>query len=201
MRVCHLYFILSQAVLAAAGENRVEPISPEERPFVRAWNVADFDDVISVGLEGHRDYEKGRRLFAVASCLKCHQFHREGSAIGPDLSGVGDKFSPRDLLESILNPGKEITETHGQTIFEMKDGSVLTGRIVNDAGVTIRVITDMMHPDEVTSLDRGQIVIRKESPLSPMPTGLLNTLGKDDVLDLLAYLLSDGNQKAPLFAR
>lgn len=168
---------------------------------MQAWNVADFDDVISVGLEGHRDYEKGRRLFAMASCLKCHQFHREGSAIGPDLSGVRDKFSPRDLLESILNPGKDIPKNHVQTIFEMKDGSVVTGRIVNDAGDTIQLNTDMLHPDEVTSVDRGQIVSRKESPLSPMPTGLLNTLGKDDVLDLLAYLLSDANKEDPLFAR
>jgi hypothetical protein len=32
-----------------------------------------------------------------------------------------------------------------------------------------------------------------------MPPGLLYTLKKDDVLDLLAYLLSKGNPEDPMF--
>ncbi len=172
----------------------------EPRAFVQAWSVADFDDVISVGLEGNRDYQNGRRMFGATSCFACHQFNQEGGAIGPDLTSVRGKFSPRDLLESIIDPGKEISDQYGQMIFEMKDGSVVTGRIMNLAGDKVQVNTNMMNPDEITSVDRKRLESMKDSPVSMMPPGLINTLGKDDVLDLLAYLLSGGNESDPLFA-
>ena len=34
-----------------------------------------------------------------------------------------------------------------------------------------------------------------------MPPGLINVLTKDEVLDLIAYLVSGGNDKAPAFAK
>jgi putative heme-binding domain-containing protein len=173
----------------------------EPRAFVQAWNVADFDDVISVGLEGYRSYQNGRRMFGAASCFACHQFNQEGGAIGPDLTSVRGKFSPRDLLESITDPGKEISDQYGQMIFEMKDGSVVTGRIMNLAGGNVQVNTNMMNPDEITSVDHKRLESMKDSPVSMMPPGLLNTLSKDDILDLLAYLLSGGNESDPLFAQ
>jgi putative heme-binding domain-containing protein len=192
MRVRFLILLLSQAILVAAGETR---------PFVQAWNVADFDDVISVGLEGHRDYANGRRMFTAASCSTCHQIHGEGGASGPDLTGVREKFSPRDLLEAILNPGKEILQPYGRTAFEMKGDSVVSGRIIETSTETILVMADMMHPDKITTLARSGIRSMKNSSLSMMPSGLANTLSREDVLDLLAYLLSAGNEKDPLFAR
>jgi len=139
-------------------------------------------------------------MFGATSCFACHQFNQEGGAIGPDLTSVRGKFSPRDLLESIIDPGKEISDQYGQMIFEMKDGSVVTGRIMNLAGDKVQVNTNMMNPDEITSVDRKRLESMKDSPVSMMPPGLINTLGKDDVLDLLAYLLSGGNESDPLFA-
>ena len=79
---------------------------------------------INVGLEGNRDFINGRKMFGAASCFACHRFNQEGGAIGPDLTSVAGKFSPRDLLESIIEPGKEISDQYGQMIFEMKDGTV-----------------------------------------------------------------------------
>lgn len=172
----------------------------EPRSFVQNWTVADFDDVISVGLEGNRDYRNGRRMFGAATCFACHQFNQEGGAIGPDLTSAGGKFSPRDLLESIIEPGKEIPDQYGQMIFEMKDGSTVSGRIMNLAGDNVQVNTNMMNPDEIVSVDRKRLKTMKKSPVSMMPAGLINSLSKDDVLDLLAYLLSRGNESDPMFA-
>lgn len=173
----------------------------ESRSFVQNWTVADFDDVIHVGLEGNRDYANGRKMFGAATCFACHRFNQEGGAIGPDLTSVAGKFSPRDLLESIIEPSKEISDQYGQMIFEMKDGSVVMGRIMNLSGDVVRVNTNMMNPDEIVGVDRKRLKEMKESPVSMMPPGLVNTLSKDDVLDLLAYLLSQGNADDPMFSK
>ena len=39
----------------------------------------------------------------------------------------------------------------------------------------------------------------KPSPVSLMPDGLLDTLNRDEVLDLIAYLLSRGDRNDPMF--
>lgn len=173
----------------------------EARPFVKAWTVEDFDDVINVGLEGGRDYANGRKMFGNATCFACHRFNQEGGAIGPDLTSVSGKFSPRDLLESIVNPGKEISDQYGQMIFEMTDGTTIIGRIMNLNGDNVQVNVDMMDPNNTVQVDRKKLKEMKESPVSMMPPGLINTLEKDDVLDLLAYLLSQGDPEEPLFAK
>jgi len=177
-----------------------QTFTAEPRSFVKAWKVSDFDDVIHVGLEGGRDFANGRRMFGAATCFACHRFNQEGGAIGPDLTSVAGKFSPRDLLESIIEPSKEISDQYGQMVFEMKDGTAVTGRIMNLSGDTFRVNTNMMNPGETTNVDRKRIEKMYESPVSMMPPGLVNTLTKDDVLDLLAYLLSQGNSDDPMFA-
>jgi putative heme-binding domain-containing protein len=139
-------------------------------------------------------------MFGAASCFACHRFNQEGGAIGPDLTSVAGKFSPRDLLESIIEPGKEISDQYGQMIFEMKDGTVVTGRIMNLSGDVVKVNTNMMNPNDIAEVDRKQLKEMTPSPISMMPPSLLNTLSKDDVLDLLAYLLSKGNPEDPMFA-
>lgn len=172
----------------------------EPRSFKQAWTVEDFDDVIAVGLEGNRNFVNGRKMFGATSCFACHRFNQQGGAIGPDLTSVAGKFSPRDLLESIIDPSKEISDQYGQMIFEMQDGSIVMGRIMNLNGDKINVNTNMMDPNQIVSVDRKRLKKMEESPVSMMPPGLINTLTKDDTLDLLAYLLSRGNPDDPMFA-
>ncbi len=174
--------------------------TPEPRSYVANWTVEDFDDVIHVGLEGNRDFANGRRMFGAATCFACHRFKQEGGAVGPDLTSVAGKFSPRDLLESIIDPSKEISDQYGQMIFHMKDGSIVMGRIMNLNGDVVQVNTDMSNPNAVAAVDRKKLEKMEPSPVSMMPPGLVNTLTKDDVLDLLAYLLSKGNPNDPMFA-
>ena len=172
----------------------------EPRSFVKNWTVSDFDGVINVGLEGNRDFTNGRKMFGAATCFACHRFNQEGGSLGPDLTSVAGKFSPRDLLESIIEPNKEISDQYGQMIFEMKDGSIVMGRIMNLSGDSVRVNTNMMDPNQIVSVDRKQLKSMKDSPMSMMPPGLINSLSEEDVLDLLAYLLSHGDPEDPMFA-
>lgn len=168
--------------------------------FQKNWAMADLEGLLGVGLEGNRSFENGRNMFGAATCFACHRFGNEGGAVGPDLSSVAGKFSPRDLLESILDPNKEISDQYGSTVFTMEDGSQIVGRIANLNGDNLMVSTNMMDPHNFTNVNATKVVKTEESKVSMMPPGLLNMLKDNDILDLLAYLLSGGNPDDPMFS-
>jgi len=188
-----------QPIVDAAAQSDGPKFTFEPRSFVQHWSVGDFDDVINVGLEGGRNFENGRNLFGAATCFACHRFNQEGGAFGPDLTSVAGKFSPRDLLESIIEPSKEISDQYNSIVITKHDDSVVIGRIVNLSGDTVMVNTDMLDPDAMTNVSSNDIQSIEPSKLSMLPPGLLDILKKDDVLDLLAYLLSMGDRQSPLF--
>jgi putative heme-binding domain-containing protein len=169
------------------------------RPFVKAWTQEELAPIVEQGLK-RRDYDRGRRMFAAAQCFSCHRFNNEGGSTGPDLSGVSGRFSVRDLLESMTQPSKTISDQYQAVMIAMADGRTVTGRIVNLHGDTLSVNTNMLDPNGLVNLDAKQVEEMKPSPVSMMPEGLLNTLHEDEILDLVAYLLSRGDPANPMFA-
>src|SRR6185312_748095 len=167
--------------------NAAAPIGPT-RSFVKSWTLDELVPIVESGLKQKRDFDKGRSLFAAANCFACHRFDNEGGAAGPDLTGVGGRFSPRDLLESIILPSKVISDQYGAVVIATQDGRVVTGRIVNLFGDSLAILTDMLNPDSLVTVNQSQVEDMKPSPVSMMPEGLLNTLDRDEILDLLAYL-------------
>jgi putative heme-binding domain-containing protein len=79
------------------------------------------------------------------------------------------------------------------------DGETVTGIIVNLGGDTVQVNTDLTDPNQRVSVDRKQVVKMEHSKVSPMPEGLINMLKQDEILDLVAYVLSGGDAKHALF--
>jgi putative heme-binding domain-containing protein len=173
--------------------------STEARTFVKMWKMADLQGLLGAGLEGGRNFANGRKMFGAGTCYVCHRFNNEGGAVGPDLTSVSGKFSPHDLLESIIDPGKEISDQYGASVFKLANGTQVIGRIMNLKGDTYRVTTDMMKPSTTTTLKVSTIKSIEPSPISMMPPGLLSTMKDDDILDLLAYLLSAGNPNHELY--
>ncbi len=171
----------------------------EPRNFVKMWTMSDLTPLLGAGLEGNRDFKNGRQMFGAGTCYVCHRFNDEGGAVGPDLSSVGGKFSPHDLLEAIVDPGKEISDQYGGSIFKMKDGTQVVGRIMNMKGDDYWVNTDMMTPSTITQVNADKLDSVEPSPVSMMPAGLIATMKEDDILDLLAYLISGGNPEHELF--
>jgi len=108
----------------------------------------------------------------------------------PDLTGVGRRLSPRDLLESIVLPSKVIAEGFATTEIETKSGEVITGRVVHEDDQIV-VVLPQTATAEAASLRKGDIRRRELSKVSNMPAGILNTLPGNQILDLLAYEISD----------
>jgi putative heme-binding domain-containing protein len=171
-----------------------------ERPIVKDWTVDELAPALETGLT-HRDYDRGRTLFAAAKCFACHRCNDEGGGVGPDLTGVAGRFSSRDLLESIILPSKTISDQYESVTVATADGRVISGRIVNLNGDNLMINPDMLDPNNMVNVPRSQIEEIKRSSVSMMPVGLLNSLNKDEILDLAAYLLSRGDRQNPMFRR
>ncbi|WP_439620609.1 c-type cytochrome [Gemmata sp.] len=175
---------------------------PEEapRPFVKAYKVADLEGAVEKVKAG-RDFERGRKLFATGKCFACHRFDNEGGSNGPDLTGVAGRFSARDLLESIVDPSKEVSDQYAAVEIRTTDERIVSGRIVNLSSDNVMVNTDMMNPGSTVTVDRKQIESMKPSKVSMMPAGLIDTFDEAEVLDLLAYVLSRGDRNSAMFKK
>ncbi|WP_246112794.1 c-type cytochrome [Allorhodopirellula solitaria] len=175
-----------------------EAAPSEARPFVKQWTVDELVDTVSDATQ-QPDFEKGRTLFGAAQCFKCHRMGLQGGILGPDLTSAGGKFNIHDMLVSVIEPSKVISDQYGATQFLTEDGEVITGRVINMRGKTLVVLTNMLDPSSLTDIDRNNIAETSTARVSMMPTGLLDTLTKDEIVDLVAYLRSGGNSESPIY--
>jgi putative heme-binding domain-containing protein len=169
------------------------------RSFVKAWTLEELVPVVENGLKQKRDFDKGRALFAATNCFACHRFADEGGAVGPDLTALAGRFSARDVLESIVLPSKVISDQYEAVVIATSDGQVITGRIMNLHNDTMTINTNMLDPSAQVNVNRTKIEEVRPSPVSMMPEGLLSTLEREEVVELVAYLLSRGDRESKLY--
>lgn len=168
------------------------------RSFVRDWTLPELLAPMEKGLRG-RDFVRGRKLFGEVACFSCHRFANEGGSLGPDLTGVAGRFNPQDLLESILDPNKEISDQYAPVVISTNDGRQITGRIMNLSGDNLMINVNMFDPNEIEGVDRNTVESIEPSSVSMMPEGLLSLLEQDEILDLMAFLLSRGDANHAMF--
>jgi putative heme-binding domain-containing protein len=186
-------------IIDAPPPQQVTPLSAKPRPLVKEWTKDELTAMMATKLKG-RDFDRGRAMFAAANCFGCHRFANEGGSVGPDLTTLAGRFGPLDILESVIDPNKVISDQYAAVDVITTDGRVVTGRIVNHGKGRIVVNTNMLDPNANENISRTEIDELTTSPVSMMPAGLLNTLHEDEVLDLMAFLLSRGNRNDPMFS-
>ena len=143
------------------------------------------------GLAGTRNLERGAKVFAQASCNKCHRFGSQGNLVGPDLTNAFRRFNSTDMLTAILEPSKVVAESYRTLQIVLSDGKTLTGQPTTAGDFrspTLRLATDPAKPFEVVEIEKNDIESQKWSSVSWMPEGLLDSFTKEEILDLLHYL-------------
>lgn len=163
------------------------------------WTLAELVKLTEAGLSG-RDFENGKRAYAASRCVVCHRFDGNGGATGPDLTNVAGRFSYRDLNEALVEPSKVVSDQYRASVIETTKGKVITGRVVSDSGGKVTVLIDPEDATKIAEIPKDEIEVIVPSKVSLMPDDLLKVLGKEEVLDLLAYLMSRGNPKDAMFA-
>ncbi len=163
------------------------------------WSLDELTAATAAGLQ-HRNFENGQKMFAAAGCYACHRFNNQGGMTGPDLTSAGRRYSVKDLLDQVVNPSKVINEQFAAVTVVTDDGLVHNGVVVNLNGDRLTLNTDLTNPNERVNIDRSKIEELFVSKTSPMPTGLLNRMTADEVLDLTAYLISGGDAAHQMFS-
>ncbi|MFM7845161.1 MAG: c-type cytochrome, partial [Planctomycetota bacterium] len=185
-------------IIDAQPIESAQPQIAPARPLVKAWTMEELTPRLENGLKG-RNFARGRTLFAAANCFACHRFDNEGGALGPDLTQLAGRFSPRDILESIMEPSKVISDQYSAVTITTDEGKVITGRVVNLSNEDLIVNTNMLEPNVTVKVEHRRIEQLVPSKVSMMPAGLLNTLQEDEILDLMAYLVSRGDRNHAMF--
>jgi len=189
-------------LIEASGARK--PYAPPELPKPtgpgKEWTLDEVRALADSGLKG-RNFENGQKMFAATRCIICHRFGGEGGATGPDLTQLAGRFNVRDLTEAIIEPSKVISDQYRGSTVVTKDGLSVSGRVIAETGTSVTVLTNPEDPTKITEIAKSDVEELQPSSVSIMPADLLKPLNQDEVLDLLAYLLSRGEKNNPMFRR
>jgi putative heme-binding domain-containing protein len=176
------------------------PIADELLKFNRPRKEWKFDDLASFtnALSG-RSYASGRQMFTVATCVSCHKFAGQGTEFGPDLMKLDPKWTTADVLKHILEPSLKIDDKYRTFTFTLNSGKQVTGMILEETKTVVKLIENPLAAVKPIELKVANIESRTRSDTSIMPKGLLDKLTREEILDLLAYVVSGANPKHKVF--
>lgn len=172
-------------------------INPPQGPG-REWTVEGGLDVAEEEEDlASADFERGRSLFHAVQCASCHRFAGYGGNIGPDLSSVGNRFGPDEILQEIINPSEIISDQYSSSRVLMENGDTHVGLVVERQSELEIYSQD---PDaEPTVVSREDVQTISQASTSQMPPGLINPLSPDELRDLMAYLMSGGDPNSDVY--
>lgn len=179
-----LALALTFTALGVAAAARQTPAPAAAGPKLTADEIFDYQnkqDAPGVPEAGRAAFDK--------QCASCHRFGELGKEVGPDLTTIASRFKKKDLLESILWPSKTISDQYQSEMFELKDGSVVTGVLVRENAIAVFVRT-ADSPERPVQVPKNRIATRAASTVSLMPEGLLEGYTQADIANLLAFLLA-----------
>ena len=169
----------------------------EGRPE-KQWKLDELVKAANSGLK-NRDFGNGQKMFGAAGCFACHRFQNQGGMTGPDLTTAGRRYSVRDLLDQVVNPSKVINDQFSAVMVITDEGLVHSGVVVNLNNDGLTLNTDLTDPNKRVTINRNTIDEMLVSKTSPMPAGLFNRMTREEILDLVAYLISGADPKHEYF--
>ncbi len=151
-------------------------------------DVAGWDRLVGAGTGGNVD--SGRRVFFRTTCVNCHAHSGRGAKTGPDLTTLSGTMTSQRVLESLLNPSKEVGPLYVPWRVLTTDGRVLTGLKLDRSGVGNSLRFQGADGD-VFEVPLADIETQDPMAQSIMPTGLEETMSLDELRDLIAFLVND----------
>jgi len=120
-------------------------------------------------------------------CGRCHSFRGRGGELAPDLAGIGNRLSRRRLIESILDPSREIAPRYQAWTIVTVDGKIQT--VLSLAKLDGDQREQFVGTDGRTfELKTERIESRHPATTSIMPSGLERLMTLDELRDLVALL-------------
>jgi putative heme-binding domain-containing protein len=158
--------------------------------FRRKSATQAHEKLIAAALSRSGNVDQGKLIFQNSEkslCLKCHRVQNQGEKTGPELTGLGSRFSKIYIAESILDPSRAIAPSFGTLVVRLESGQVLSGIKVAETETAFTLVDNQAQKHVIAKAD---IEEQKTSPLSTMPEGLEKKLSENEFVDLVAYLAS-----------
>ncbi|MEM8680911.1 MAG: plastocyanin/azurin family copper-binding protein, partial [Planctomycetota bacterium] len=173
----------------------------------RASHAWTYDELVAdlKQLETGRSFVAGKSLFRSASCIGCHNLGGEGQVFGPDLKELTpQRQAVEHILRSVVEPSANIDDQYRSQTFYLDSGKVVTGMVVDQTSDYVKLVVGPMGVGELCDdtaifVQRAEIEERVDSKQSLMPAGLLDQLTREEILDLLAFVLAEGDPEHALF--
>lgn len=155
------------------------------RPRADVGRPARSSDVL-VRLPDADPARGAAHFFGPAACFACHRVGERGADVGPDLTDLGRRARPAEVVRSILEPSATIIEGYQQARLVLDDGSELVGMLRGEERDRWTVVT----ADGRTHVVRPSAVAGRElRARSPMPDNYGELLSADELADLVAWLV------------
>jgi quinoprotein glucose dehydrogenase len=129
----------------------------------------------------------GRDIFLTkteVACLRCHKVRGQGGEVGPDLSTIGSKQTREYILESIVDPNKQIAKGFETVVLVLKDGTSVSGVLKEENAKEVRLIT----PEATYITVAKKDVDARDTGKSAMPEDAIKHLSKSELRDLVEFL-------------
>lgn len=191
------YDEMSGGKLLTASGNDIANTGVQPEGPGRRWTLEEAEPLVA-NLVG-RDLVKGKAMYAATLCQSCHTMQGEGGAIGPDLSQLGTRFSPKDILVATINPSETISDQYHATVLELKAGGSIVGKLNDEDAQNYYISQNPFAPNDIKTVAKNTVVLKKNAEVSIMMGGLINRLNEEELKDLMAYLISGGNADHPVY--
>ena len=142
--------------------------------------VAAYRDVLQ--MNGHPG--RGKIVFK-NQCATCHKLEGVGYDLGLPLGTIKDRV-PEGILLNVLDPNRNVNPEYANYVVVTDDGRSITGMITAETATSVTLKRAEGESDTVLRANIDELV---NTGVSIMPEGLEKQLTKEEMADLIAYLM------------
>ncbi|MCE9631843.1 MAG: c-type cytochrome, partial [Planctomycetia bacterium] len=172
---------LAKALEAAGAHSGATPAPASPH----AMNDAQLDAFVEL-VRTKGDRSRGEAIYKRESlkCVSCHRIGDDGGRVGPNLAAIGASSQLDYIIDSLVQPAKNVKEGYNTLVVVTDDGQVVTGIQVSrsDEELVLRDATGKEVKVSTADIDE------ETSGTSLMPAGLVDPLSREELADLVRYL-------------
>lgn len=142
--------------------------------------VEQYRDVLAMP----GNVERGKAAFKKV-CAACHRVGDVGHEIGPNLATVKNRGAEA-ILVNVLDPNREVNPQFINYVAITDDGRTLTGMITAETATSVTLRRAEGASDTLLRVNIDEL---QSTGMSLMPEGIEKDLAKQDLADLIEFLL------------
>lgn len=171
--------------------NLPQPAGPGDE-----YNVSQINRILGKGLKEYKgDIAAGKLVYEAALCSSCHRMNGEGGMIGHDLTQLHTRYKRGEIVTAIFSPNDEISDQYAFALFHLKNGKKMAGKVLSETKEKVVLAPNVYNSSFTVDLAKSDIVKQELSPISPMPSNLMNRLNEEEITDLFAFLMAGGDEE------